>query len=466
MSDPISKTLARSRRDFLQAAALSVVGGAIGLMESSVLAQLKGERPKQANGVKVLNPQNRVPVSLVIDDSTCLVNLAHFCIPQFQEVFPDQFKQDWKKLPREIPDAFVREFGEWCRARGVKGKLSVIPNPACVGWLDRDLPGWSRKELEASLKLVREFMAPDWDFHPEMITHTWVIDTKTGRPYAERSGRFMENWGWTDGQSADRLAEYMSYALRVLKNVGLTCEGITTPGGFGIRVLPELALGTLLACREVFKVEIPHYFRHIYTDQRSVAPRVEYASRLEGPDPKCVVSIIGCTGDWTGGWDGLAPVSADRFITKDGKGGRVPEVIERGEPAVLFSHWPGMYYGGEKRGFHTFQEVVKRLQESYDNLLWMKLSEIARYWAARELTRIDKQGERVTLHAPFASPCFTLEIKTVAVKGVRLVIGDQAKVLQEVQKPLELVSGTYHRHKDGVTVCMDLLRGETALQLE
>jgi len=27
------------------------------------------------------------------------------------------------------------------------------------------------------------------------------------------------------------------------------------------------------------------------------------------------------------------------------------------------------------------------------------------------------------------------------------------------------VSGTYHRHKDGVTVCMDLLRGETALQL-
>ncbi len=70
MSDPISKTLARSRRDFLQAAALSVVGGAIGLMESSVLAQLKGERPKQANGVKVLNPQNRVPVSLVIDEMT------------------------------------------------------------------------------------------------------------------------------------------------------------------------------------------------------------------------------------------------------------------------------------------------------------------------------------------------------------------------------------------------------------
>src|SRR2546421_10203489 len=141
MSDPIPNTLARSRRDFLQAAALSVAGGAIGLMDSSVLAQLKGERPKQANGVTVLHPQNRVPVSLIIDDSTCLVNLAHFCIPQFHEVFPDQYPQPWRTLPRAIPDAFVRKFGQWCHEHGVKGKYSVIPHPACVGWLDRELPG-------------------------------------------------------------------------------------------------------------------------------------------------------------------------------------------------------------------------------------------------------------------------------------------------------------------------------------
>ena len=38
-------------------------------------------------------------------------------------------------------------------------------------------------------------MVPDWDIHPEMVTHTWVIDTKTGRPYPERTERFMENWG-------------------------------------------------------------------------------------------------------------------------------------------------------------------------------------------------------------------------------------------------------------------------------
>ena len=56
----------------------------------------------QKNTVQILNPRNRVPVSLIIDDSTCLVNLAHFGIPQFAEVFPENYKQDWRKLPREI----------------------------------------------------------------------------------------------------------------------------------------------------------------------------------------------------------------------------------------------------------------------------------------------------------------------------------------------------------------------------
>jgi hypothetical protein len=465
MNTSMRVTSAFSRRHLLRAAVTGVAGIALGPLDASVDAQVKGERPRQADGVRVLNPQNRVPLSLIIDDSTCLVNLAHFCIPQFQDMFPDTVKQDWKKLPREIPDAFLREFGDWCREHGVKGKYSVIPYPACVGWLDRELPGWSKKDLDASLKLVRELLAPNWDFHPEMVTHTWVIDTKTGRPYPERSKRFMENWTWTDGQSADQLAEYMSYALRILKNVGLTCEGITTPGGFGIHVLPELAQGTLQACRDVFQVKVPHYFRHIYTDERSVAPRVEYASRIDRPDPRCVVSIVACTGDWTGGWDGLAPVSADLFITKDLRGGRVPQVIDRGEPAVLFSHWPGLYFNGEKRGFHTIQEVVKRIHQRYDNVIWMKLSEIARYWAAKELTRIDKQAEQVTLQAPFATPRFTLDIKVVQTSGVRLVGRDQSKMLQEVNKPLELKSGTFHRQKDGVTVCFDLSRGETVLQL-
>jgi hypothetical protein len=466
MDGPDHSVRGISRRHFVKTAALGLAGAGLGLFESPLAAQLKGDRPEQAGGVRVLNPQNRVPVSLIIDDSTCLVNLAHFGIPQFHEVFPDRYPQDWRKLPREIPDAFVREFGQWCRDHGVKGKYSIVPNPACVGWLDRDLPGWSKKELQESLKLVRDFLAPDWDIHPEMVTHTWVIDTKTGRPYPERTARFMENWGWTDGKSVDELADYMSYALRILKNVGLPCEGITTPGGFGNRGLPELAQATLQACRDVFKAEVPHYFRHIFTDKQSVAPRVEYASGLGGADPKCVVSIIGCTGDWFGGWDGLSPGSVDRLITEDGKGGRLPEVIDKGEPAILCCHWPGIYFNGDRVGFNIFKEAVARLHRRYDNLVWMKLCEIARYWAARELTRIEKQGDRVTLQAPFATPRFTLEVAAAPPGAVEVLSEADPKALKQVQTAIELVSGAWHRHDRGTTVCFDLPRGKSVLQLK
>jgi hypothetical protein len=425
---------------------------------------MPGERPPQADSVKVLNPQGRVPVSFIIDDSTCLVNLAHYCIPQFNEVFPDRYPQDWRSLPREIPDSFVRGFGEWCHEHGVKGKYSIVPNPACVGWVDRDLPGWSRRQLEESLTLVRDFMTADWDIHPEMVTHTWVIDTKTGRPYPERTARTMENWDWTAGRSVDELADYLSYALRILHNVGLPCEGITTPGGFGNQVLPELAQATLEACRDVYSTPIPHYFRHLFTDDRSVAPRVEYASGLDGADPRCVVSIIGCTGDWFGGWDGLTPGSADLFITKDLRSGRLTEVIDRGEPAVLVCHWPGIYYNGEKIGFRIFQEVVQRLHQRYDHLIWLKLSEIARYWAAKELTRIERHENEIRLHAPYAAPRFTLQVKASA-NGVALAFVDHQLALREVTAPLQLTPQTWHRRDNDIIACFNLPRGQSRLLL-
>ena len=78
--------------------------------------------------------------------------MAHYGIPQFHETFPDKYPQDWRKLTREIPDSFVRKFAEWCTEHGVKGKYSMVPYPACVGWLDRFLPGWTERELHESLK--------------------------------------------------------------------------------------------------------------------------------------------------------------------------------------------------------------------------------------------------------------------------------------------------------------------------
>lgn len=457
-----------TRREFIKTATRAFGAATLSSPLVELLAQMPGDRPRQDATVKVLNPRHRVPVSLIIDDSTCLVNLNRFAIPQFAAAWEstDRYQHDWRQMPLEIPDDFVRKFGEWCGEQGVKGKYSIVPYPACVGRIDREVPGWTRRELQQSIELVRTLMTPNWDIHPEMVTHTRVIDTQTGHPYPDMGPQWMENWQWTDGKSVDELANYLSYALRILHNVGLPCEGITTPGGFGNRVLPELSQATLQACRDIYRTEIPHYFRHLYSEgDRSVAPRVEYAAGLGTDDPRCVVSIIGCTGDWTGGWDCSDRGHLDRFITSDLQSGRLVDVIARGEPAVLVCHWTGIYFNGEEVGFHIFREVVRRLHARYDNLLWMKNSEIARYWAAKELTQIARQDGTLAFAAPFACPKFTFEWQHGFTAPPSYIAGDQRTRLRAVPSALALESGTYFEHAGRTLCCLDLAKGSTQLKV-
>ena len=47
---------------------------------------------------------------------------------------------------------------------------------------------------------------------------------------------------------------------------------------------------------------------------------------------------MACTGDWTGNWTGCGEVDADQYITEDLQGGRLPAVIDAGDPALLCSH--------------------------------------------------------------------------------------------------------------------------------
>ncbi len=448
-----------SRRTFIK----NLAAGTAGLIATGSGVPWSGNMAGYS--VEVLNPGNRVPVSFIIDDSTALVNMAYYGIPQFKEVFPDQYKQDWKKLPPEIPDDFVREFGEWCRSNGVKGKYSMVPYPACTGWLHRFIPGWSSGELKRSLKLVRDFMMADWDIHPEMISHTRVINTRTGMPYPHATPEYMENWEWSQDKSSDVLANYIAYALNILKEADLPCEGVTTPGGFGSQNMDNLAMGTLEACRDVFQTEIPHFFRDLRTDPgQSVEPELFHVSGLDTDDPRCSVSIIGCTGDWFGGWDGLSPGSADRFITPDLKKGRMVDVIESGQPALMVCHWPGIYYNGTKLGFNIFKTVVKRLHQKYDHLVWMKNSEIARYWACKKLTSFQPSETGVQIKAPFSTSRFTVKINK-QVDGARLAHSDGKTSFARVDDPLQLSDNTYYTNRDESIFCFRLPKGESKLVL-
>ena len=88
--------------------------------------------------------------------------------------------------------------------------------------------------------------------------------------------------------------------------------------------------------------------------------------------PRCAVPVIACTGD-----------------LKDGR------IIRRGEPAVMACHWPGIYFNGTEAGFRNFQEVVLRLHAGFDNPVWKKNGESARYWAAKELMAGSRAGNKL-----------------------------------------------------------------------
>ena len=453
-----------SRRQFLQTSAATLAGLGYGA-SPQILRAVEG-LPKRPDGVEVLNPRNRVPLSFIIDDSTCLVNMGHFCTPQFHACYPNRevYQKDWRKWPREIPDAFVREFGEWCREHGVKGKYSVVPNPACVGWMDRELPGWSRGELQNSLKLVRELMLPNWDIHPEMITHTRVINLKTGRPFNEISPSTMENSYPREKKSVDELAEYLAYALRILKNCELPCEGVTTPGGFGSLVKSELSLATQQAVQDVYNAEIPHYFKYVITGDESTEPKLEHVSGLGTENVRVTVNIPAGTGDWFGGWQGDRVPEGPRYANADATSGRLVDLIKRKQPAILLCHWPGMYSNGHKTGFHSFQQVVTSIDGRFrDQTVWMKLSEIARYWAAKELTGIAVDGNTLTLQAPFASPGFTLKMPRHGQADPRVSTAGKQTILKRVAKPVDLKAGTWIGDAKTAIVCFNLHKGNTKL---
>jgi hypothetical protein len=427
-----------------------------------------GERPPQDPALKLLFPRARIPATFIIDDSTCLVNMGHFGIPQFAACYPDRpvYQKPWQTFPREIPDAFVREFAEWCSENGVKGKYSIVPYPACVGWLDRELPGWSRKALLDSLDLVRTLIVPNWDIHPEMITHTRVIDLATGRPLPDINPSTMENSWPQQPKSVDEIAAYLAYALRILKNCGLPCEGITTPGGFGNRVKPELSLAVQQAVRDVFQTEIPHFFKYVVGNEGTTVPSVEHVSGLGTSDVRLTVNIPAGTGDWFGGWEGDVVPQPDLYATADATSGRLVQLIEAGQPAFFLCHWPGLYSNGTRAGFVAFQQVVNAIHSRFRSQLhWMKLSEIARCQAARTLTTVRRDDTGFVLNAPFDCPEFTVELPAADKPGQipAVLTHGQPVALQEVARQDMLHNGCWFAAGNSHIVCFSLAKGETRL---
>ena len=413
--------------------------------------------------ITVCNPLLRTPLALIVDDSCPVVNLTYYWIHQRHAWKarhhpgspPDRWEGDAEKLksvPPTIPSDFARKWGEWCGEQGVKGKFSLVPFPAGQGRIDEGFPDHDPRELEAWLDVARDVIWPNFDLTPEMLTHSHVVDLETWELTEE-----WEQGEWVD-PPVDRLTDYIAAAMQLLKNVGIPCEGVTSPGAFAKKQEAAYARAVLDAAMRVNGITRPFYFLWHKVGELPDVP-LWYAEPDKGI---AIASIVSCAGDWFGGWTGYDPGDPDKFITGDLQGGRLPEILARELPCILIGHWPGFYYGGEEVGFDVLKEVKRRL-DAYDpdgsKTLWMKTSEIGHYWMARELSQLETDGYTLTVTTQFPTGRFTLRVADCQARGIR--IGDQE--LRRVASIRDLRENTFLADGRDTVLAFPLPVGESRI---
>jgi len=354
-------------------------------------------------------PRLKTPIALIIDDPAPYVNHLYYLKRYLNPKYPDYY-EEFKTIPNDFLEDFISVVKKW----PVKGKFSVIPNPAGQGYLDEGLRGYPREGVERWVRLVKDEVAPLFDITPEMITHTNAVDLKTGELLP------MHEQTWASQQTAETLTPYIVKALETLKKLGFETNGVTSPGAFGIDVEAEYARAVLNAVKRVYGAGLAWYFLKV--DERSyvVYPRLAYLDKYRG---EAVVSIVSGNDDVI--WNTMTPESrkswsrkrlleyADYYITGDGKAGRLVELLNAGSYVVFHTHWNSLWSNDARHGLAVMEEVLKRVNTLLgDRILWMRLSEIACYYAASKTLdiHVDKSSNHLRVFIDNRFPCADLTV--------------------------------------------------------
>ena len=74
---------------------------------------------------------------------------------------------------------------------------------------------------------------------------------------------------------------------------------------------------------------------------------------------------------------------ADRYLTEDGRGGRLAQLFDAGTPIVFHTHWQSLYSNGRRTGLRVLGEVGRRVASAWgDGVRWVKCSGLAAEVAA------------------------------------------------------------------------------------
>ena len=351
-------------------------------------------------------PNLRASLALIIDDGTPCINPLWYFRHQVD-------RQESPAHVREIPLSFMETWCQWVTDSGVRGDFTILPFPAGLGRIDKALAGYDPAELRAWLGLARQALSPQFDIHPEILTHTLALDLKTHQllPISEHD--------WTEKQDEETLAGYFAAALQILNDADLPAHGVTQPCYY--RADESLYARALLAAEQrVNGRGVTHNFLQMDATSDIVPPRVNYLDEAAG---EAVVSIWTGTDDYL--WNVLdsghsdrflsPEVIADRYLSADGKSGRLVELLHGGGPLVVVTHWQSLFSNGTGLGLQVLEEVAGRVASQFGpRVAWRKLSEISAQHLAATTARLEATATADTVQVNVTCP-FSADILTVSI---------------------------------------------------
>ena len=259
----------------------------------------------------------------------------------------------------------------------LRGKITIIPMPSCLGRIDQSLKRVPQDHLQAFLKIVRERIAPRFDITPEFLTHLRAYDLKKG------SYQHIFEDARITRAPVEEVVEYFVLAFQILNNVGLPATGITSPWDSGIDVEKKYAQALADAQWKVFQRKLTWYFLYSVGSGPPRKLSVEYQVPERG---QTVVSVPANFPDIF--WSMERPAAErrqfiqtniDHLLSADGRTGRIRELVESNHPVILLTHWQSLYTQGTGLGLEGLGALAERIRKVFGtNVEWISCSERAR----------------------------------------------------------------------------------------
>jgi hypothetical protein len=315
-----------------------------------------------AAGALAQNVPGKIAMSLIIDDGSP-VDPLFYEIPGYE-------------TPFLVPAEFTARVAATLEEFDLRGKITVIPMPSCLGRIDQSLKRVPQDHLQAFLKIMRERLAPRFDITPEFLTHLRAYDLKKG------SYQHIFEDAWITRAPLEEVVAYFTLAFQILQNVGLPATGITSPWDSGIDVEHKYAQALADAQWKVFQRKVTWYFLYSVGSGPPRKLSIEYRAPERG---QTVVSVPANAPDifWSmerppGERRQFIQNNIDRLLSADGRTGRIRELIESSSPVILLTHWQSLYTQGTGLGLEGLSALAERIRKVFGaSVEWVSCSERA-----------------------------------------------------------------------------------------